>query len=124
MAYNKQSSIKDIQLESTTKVKHTHIMRIENADAAGQKLKINQLTFNLEMAPKFSFVKNLEVLSVEKEVASNIVPRESRLDIKMNGKSPALVGEWFDLELEIYSNEVEMATNIEVIASKTFSFID
>ena len=116
MAYNRQSSIKDIQLESTTKVKHTHIMRIENADAAGQKLKINQLTFNLEMAPKFSFVKNLEDLSVEKEVASNIVPRESRLDIKMNGKSPALVGEWFDLELEICSNEVEMATNIEVIA--------
>ena len=108
VAYNTQAKIENLKLEPATKEVYDYVLCMQNSDAAGQKLTINEINISLEMAPKLVFVKSVD------GVASNIVPRDSQLDIKMAARAPALVGEWFDLELEISSRENDVATNIEV----------
>jgi len=85
-------------------------IKLQSEDVS-KKVWVTEIVLVLENSPKFAFCKKLD----EGNCESNIIPRESKVDIVYLGDSPALVAEWFCLTIGLESKEEVTASNIEVL---------
>ena len=121
--YTTDGNLENLSLVSAKESKRSYQLQIK-ANDAGQKLIINELSFQIDGIAKFSFSKKLEDFDKKTDMVSNVLPRDSLVDVKFEGSSPALVGEWFDMGLCLQSREMHSATSIEVPFSIIFRIGD
>jgi len=85
-------------------------MKLQSEDVS-KKVWVSEIVLVLENSQKFAFCKKFD----EGVCESNIIPRESKVDIVYLGESPALVAEWFCLTIGLQSKEEVTASSIEVL---------
>ena len=98
-----------IDKNSETKLEFSLKPRAKDLD---HLLKLSSVEFKLKCSDKFIFEKSLDKISGSD---TKLVARDSNIEVTLGGRPPVLVGEWFNLNLNLLSKGTSKASNIEVL---------
>jgi len=101
----------EIVLNGNSKTKIQFDVKPESEDL-DKELKLSSVQFRMKCTDKIIYEKRFEKVAGS---STKLVARESNIEVKLGGTPPVLVGEWFNLNLNLLSNGTSASSNIEVI---------
>ena len=104
---------KPVAMTPNSRLTRTIVLRPKSTHL-DKTLRITSFSFKLAQFEKVEFHKDLSAEGQYDALETKVLPRDSMVDVKLVGEQPALLGEWFNLNLKLDSREASQTSDLEV----------